>query len=97
MKVSFGKVGRILGALVTTALYGVYGVGLFYLLFTRMAASRNFMWLEFFRPGFYLPAAIIVAYLYIFKKKRGLFLDSLAFLLALSLAMFWTLELIVFL
>ena len=88
---------RILAAIVVAALYWVYGAALVFVLFVVSAVfTLNFVWLSLFRPAFYLPGIIIVVYLYLVKKKRGIFSESLAFLLTLSLVMFWTLELIVF-
>jgi len=94
MTVSIREIGTVLAALLVTGLYWVYGAGL--TLFSLSQVVRSFFWLDLFRPLFYLPGVIVVAYLYFFKKKRGLFSESLAFLLTLSLAMFWTLELIIY-
>jgi hypothetical protein len=89
--------GRILAAMVVTALYWFYGAALVFILFAMSAVfTLNFFWLSLFRPLFYIPGVIAVVYLYFFKKKRGLFSESLAFLLILSLAMFLTLELIIY-
>ena len=96
MNLDLDEVGRIFAAFLVTVLYGVYGVGLIFLLFMQMAATRNLIWLDLFRPLFYSPVIVILVYLYYFKKDKGLFLESLAFLLTLSLAMLWTLEIIVY-
>jgi len=96
MTVAIKKYRRIFAAIVVTALYWVYGAALVFVLFALSAVfTLNFVWLSLFRPAFYLPGIIIVVYLYLVKKKLGLFSESLAFLITLSLAMFWTLELIV--
>jgi hypothetical protein len=97
MTVAIKQPGRILAAIVVTALYWVYGAALVFVLFALSAVfTLNFGWLSLFRPLFYLPGIIAVVYLYFFKKKLGMFSESLIFLLALSLAMFLTLELIIF-
>lgn len=83
-------------AFVVTILYWIFGVGLQLFFFMQFASSLNFFWFDVFRPAFYIPGIIIVIYIYYFKKDRGLFSESLAFLLAGSLAIFWTLELIIF-
>jgi hypothetical protein len=93
MTISIRKVGTVLAAFMTTGLYWVYGSAL--TLFSLSQVVHSFFWLDLFRPLFYLPGIIAVVYLYFFMKKRGLFSESLAFLLTLSLAMFWTLELII--
>ena len=96
MIITYRELGRILAALLVTACYWVLGAGLILLLFALSVSTPNFVWLSLFRPAFYLPGIIAVVYLYFFKEKRGLFSESLAFLLTLSLAMFLTLELIIY-
>ncbi len=93
---TYRKLGRILTALLVAASYWVSGAVLLLLFFGLSVSMVNFFWLGFFRLVFYLPAVLIVAYLSFFRKNKGLFLESLLFFLALSLAVFWTLELIVF-
>jgi hypothetical protein len=78
-----GGIGKILAALVVLALFFVGTLAIYY-----------FFGEGFFRLAFYLPALGIVLFLYLGKKKRGVFLESLAFLLALSLAVVTTLDLI---
>jgi hypothetical protein len=94
MTVRIREVGTMFAALIVTGLYWAYGAGL--TLFSLSQVAKSFLWLDLFRPLFYIPGVIAVIYLYFFKKKRGLFSESLAFLLTLSLVMFWTLELIIF-
>ncbi len=94
MTVRLREVGSVLAALGVTAVYLVYGAIIGFFLF--MEIEYSFFWLPLFRPMFYLPGIIVVIYLYLFKKKRGLFLESLAFLLALLLAVLLTLELIIY-
>jgi hypothetical protein len=96
MIITYRELGRILAAFLVTACYWVLGAVLILLFFALSVSTPNFVWLSLFRPAFYLPGIIAVVYLYFFKKKRGLFSESLAFLLALSLAIFWTLELIIY-
>ena len=96
MTVNLHKVGRVFAAIGVTALYWIYGAGMLLLLFMQFSATLNFIWLDLFRPVFYLPAIALVFYLYFLRKDKGLFLESLTFLLSLSLAMLWTLELIVY-
>jgi hypothetical protein len=79
-----GKIGKVLAALVVSALF-----------FLCTLATYYSFGVGFFRFGFYLPALGIVLFLYFGKKKRGFFLESLAFVLALSLAVVTTLDLIV--
>lgn len=95
MNIDFHKITRILAAIGVTALYWIGGVGLLLLFFFQFGATLNFIWLDLFRPVFYLPAIAVVVYLYFFRKNKGLFLESVTFLLSLSLVMLWTLELIV--
>jgi len=96
MIVTYRELGRILAALVVAACYWAFGAVLLLVLFGLSTSTLNFVWLGLFRPVFYLPAVLVVVYLFLFRKNKGLFLDSLMFLLALSLAVFWTLELIAF-
>ena len=84
IKSLLGGIGKILAALVVLALFFVCTLAIYY-----------FFGVGFFRLAFYLPALGIVLFLYLDKKKRGFFLESLAFLLALSLAVVTTLDLIV--
>jgi len=97
MTFTYKHFGGILAAMVVTALYWVYGAALLLALFAVSAEfTKNFVWLSLFRPLFYLPGILAVVYLYFLKKNRGLFSEPLAFLLTLSLAMLWTLELIIY-
>jgi hypothetical protein len=64
--------------------------------FGLSVTTVNFVWMGLFRPVFYLPAVLLMVYLFLFRKNKGLFLDSLMFLLALSLAVLWTIELVIF-
>jgi hypothetical protein len=79
-----GRIGISVAALVVSALFFVCTLAIYY-----------FFGVSFFRLGFYLPALGIVLFLYFGKKRRGFFLESFAFLLALLLAMVITLNLIV--
>jgi hypothetical protein len=96
MKIKYSIVGRMLTAVGVTALYWIYGAGMLFLFFYQFVATLSFIWLDIFRPIFYIPGIIVVVYLYFFKKNKGLFLESLEFLLSLSLAMLLTLELIIY-
>lgn len=62
----------------------------------KFASTLSFFWLDVFRPAYYIPGMVIVVYLYAFRKNRGLFLESLAFFMALSMAMIFTLEMIIY-
>jgi hypothetical protein len=48
----------------------------------------------FARIGFYLPVLGVVLYIYLKKKERGFFLEALAFIFSLSLAMMITYDLL---
>jgi hypothetical protein len=96
MIITYRELGIILAALLVAACYWLLGAVLLFLFFVLSVSTVSFVWLSLFRPVFYLPAVLIVVYLFVFRKKKGLFLESLMFFLALSLAVFWTLELIVF-
>lgn len=96
MKVDLRNVGIVLSAVVVTGLYWGLGAGLLLLCYVKFASTLSFFWLDVFRPVYYIPGMVIVVYLYAFRKKRGLFLDSLAFLMALSMAIIFTLEIIVY-
>jgi len=93
---TYRELGRVLAALGIAVCYWVYGAGLLLLFFALSTSTLNFVWLSFFRPAFYLPAVLVVVYLLLLRKNKGLFLESLIFFLALSLAVLWTLELIIF-
>ena len=58
------------------------------------AAILYFFGYIFARIGFYLSALGIVLFIYLKKKERGFFLDSLAFVFSLSLAMVVTSDLL---
>ena len=96
MTITYRELGRILAALLVAASYWVYGAALLFLFFSLSVVTLNFIWLDLFRPAFYIPGIILTVYLLLFRKKKGLFLESLTFFLALSLAVFFTLELIAF-
>lgn len=96
MTVNFRNVGIVLAAVVVTGLYWVLGAGLLILCWIKFASTLSFFWLDVFRPAYYIPGMVVVVYLYAFRKNRGLFLESLAFLMALSMAMIFTLELIIY-
>jgi hypothetical protein len=96
MIVPYGKIGRILAALLVTVCYWGLGAGLLLVFFGLSVTTVNFVWMGLFRPVFYLPAVLLMVYLFLFRKNKGLFLDSLMFLLALSLAVLWTIELVIF-
>ena len=93
---TYRKLGRILAALLVTACYWVLGAGLLLLFFALSVSTVNFAWLSLFRLVFYLPAVLVVVYLFLFRKNKGVFLESLMFFLSLSLTVFWTIELIPF-
>jgi len=93
---TYKELGRILGALLVAACYWGLGAGLLLLFFALSVSTFSFVWLSLFRPVFYLPAVLVVVYLYHFRRSKGLFSESLMFFLALSLAVLWTLELIAF-
>ena len=96
MIVPYKNIGRVLAALFVTACYWALGAVLLLVFFALSVSTVNFVWMGLFRPVFYLPAILAVVYLFFFRKDKGLFLESLMFLLALSLAIFWTLEVIAF-
>jgi len=93
MKNRLGRIARILAAFGVVGLYWIYGIVLLY----SLTIVYRFVWMKFFKPAFYLPALCIVVYLYLIKKRRGMFLESLAFLMALSMVMLLTVELIILL
>ena len=84
IKKVLGRIGISAAALVISALFFVGTLAIYY-----------FFGVSFFRLGFYLPALGIVLFLYLAKKQRGFFSESLAFLLALLLVIVITLDLIV--
>mgnify|MGYP001127358512 CR=1 FL=1 len=83
-KIILGRIGISAAALIVSALFFVGTLAIYYL-----------FGVNFFRLGFYLPAAGVVLSLYLAKKQRGFFLESLAFILALLLAIVITLDVIV--
>jgi len=93
MKNRLGRITRILAAFGVVGLYWIYGIVLLY----SLTIVYRFVWMKFFKPAFYLPALCTVVYLYLIKKRRGIFLEYLAFLMALTIAVFFTLELIILL
>jgi hypothetical protein len=80
-------------ALLVVGVYWVYGFVLIY----WVTIVTRFIWMKYFKLAFYLPAIFTLVYLYVFKKKMGLFSESLTFLLSLTLVILFTLELIAFL
>lgn len=96
MTVNFGRASRVFAAIFVVGLYWVFGAGLLVLFFIQFANTLSFFWFDLFRPAFYLPGLVSMVYLYVFRKEKGLFLQSLEFLLALSLTIFFTLELIIY-
>jgi hypothetical protein len=96
MTVNRGRAGRMLAAIFVVGLYWVFGAGLLILLFFQFANTLSFFWLDLFRPAYYLPGLFSVVYLYAFRKEKSLFLESVAFLLTLSLTIFFTLEIIIY-
>ena len=96
MTVNLRNVGIVLAAVVVTGLYWVLRAGFLILFWMKFASTLSFFWLDIFRPTYYLPGMVVVVYLYGFKKNRGLFSESLAFLMALSMAIIFTLELIIY-
>jgi len=96
MKVNLRYVGIVFVAVVVTGLYWVLGAGLLILCWLKFASTLSFFWLDVFRPAYYILGMVIVVYLYLFRKNRGLFLESLAFLMTLSMAIIFTLEIIVY-
>ena len=96
MTVNLRNVGIVLAAVIVTGLYWVLGAGLLILFWMKFASTLSFFWLDIFRPVYYLPGMVIVVYLYGFRKNRGLFSESLAFLMTLSMAIIFTLELIIY-
>ena len=96
MTITVRSVGMVLAALAVAGVYWIYGAGLLLGTFALSVSQLNFTWLALFRPLFYAPAVMAVGYLLLFRKGKSLFLESLVFFLALSLAILWTLELIIF-
>jgi len=96
MNVNIRNVATVLAAVVVTCIYWGLGAGLLLLCYVKFASTLSFFWLDLFRPAYYIPGLVIVVYLYGFRKNRGLFSESLAFLMALSMAIIVTLELIVY-
>lgn len=96
MIVPYKNIGRVIAALFVTACYWALGAVLLLVFFALSVSTVNFVWMGLFRPMFYLPAVLLVVYLFLFRKNKGLFLESLMFLLTLSLAVLWTIELIIF-
>ena len=77
------RIGKFIGAIAVLAVFLLYGLTIYF-----------FKGLLVFRLGFYLPALCILLYLYLTRKKLGLFLNTVAFVLALMLAIVITLDLI---
>lgn len=96
MTVNLRNVVKVLAAVVITGLYWVLGAGSLLLCYMKFASTLSFFWLDVFRPSYYIPGMVIEVYLYAFRKNRGLFMESLAFLMALSMAIFFTLEIIIY-
>ena len=96
MTVNLRNVGIVLAAVVVTGLYWALGAGMILLCYVKFASTLSFFWLDLFRPAYYIPGMIVVVYLYGFRKNRGLFLESFAFLMALSMAIIFTLEIIIY-
>ncbi len=90
------NVDIVFAAVVVTGLYWVFGAGLILLCYVEFASTLNSFWLDVFRPTYCISGMAIVVFLYGFKKNRGLFLESLAFFMALSMAMIYTLEMIIY-
>ena len=93
MKNRLGRITRVLAAFGVVGLYWIYGIVLLY----SLTIVHRFVWMKFFKPAFYLPALCTVIFLYLIKKKRGTFLETFAFLMALTIAMLFTMELIILL
>ena len=96
MRVNLRNIGIGLAAVVVTGLYWGLGTGFLLLCYVKFASTLSFFWLDLFRPAYYIPGMIVVVYLYGFRKNRGLFLESFAFLMALSMAIIFTLEIIIY-
>jgi hypothetical protein len=96
MRVTLRNIGIVLAAVVVTCLYWGLGAGFLILCYVKFASTLSFFWLDLFRPAYYIPGLVVVVYRYGFRKNRGLFSESLAFLMALSMAMIFTLELIIY-
>jgi hypothetical protein len=86
-----GAIARMFTALIAVGLYWASGIAI---IFIFMAYC--YYWLELFRPMFYLPACIAISYLHFFRKNKGVFLESIKFLLDLSLTVLFTIELIIY-
>ena len=76
------RTGIILTSLLILALIVGYSLVIYYFFGVILA-----------RIGFYLPVLGVVLCIYLRRQKRGFFLESLAFILALSLAMMITVDL----
>lgn len=96
MRANLRNIGIVLAAIVVTGLYWALGAGFLLLCYMKFASTLSFFWLDVFRPAYYIPGLVIMVYLYGFKKNRGLFLESLAFLMAFSMALIFTLEMIIY-
>ena len=83
VKRALAGAGQLLGAFAVLAMFWLYGLTIYLL-----------QGLAFFRLAFYLPALGIVAYVYLSRRKHGFFLEMLAFILPITLAMVITLDLI---
>ena len=70
---------------------GCFGILLFVIAYS--VVILYFFGYVFARIGFYLPVLGVVLFIYLKKKERGYFLDTLAFIFSLFLAMAITSEL----
>ncbi|MFC2010096.1 hypothetical protein ACFLUL_00760 [Chloroflexota bacterium] len=69
-------------------------LGILFFVIVYSAAILYFFGYVFARIGFYLPVLGVILYIYIEKKERGYFLEALAFIFTLFLAMVFTSDLL---
>ena len=79
----FSRIGITLGCL-----------GILFLVVACNAVVFYFFGPIYARIGFYLPVLAIILFIYIKKRKRGFFLEALAFIFTLFLAMAVTCDLL---
>ena len=69
-------------------------LGILFFIIVYSAVVQYFFGTIYARVGFYLPVLGVVLYIYLKKRKRGYFLDALAFIFILFLAIVVTSDLL---
>lgn len=69
-------------------------LGILFFIIVYSVIIQYFFGIVYARVGFYLPVLGVVLYIYLKKKERGFFLDALAFIFTLFLAIVATSDLL---